>query len=439
MISQNSPWRKWCGALAFAAALMMGWTGTARAQFGEAAGIAELMNPEYLTRDITLFDKGLGLDETQRVIIEAFFNDYQEAFAAGMEHMKKNYDDMRPQLVGNDIPRVLALVFTPFEAWAKEREVIGDQFIDNVKTILTPEQMERWPTFERRLVREKEMSKGRLSGESTDLINIVRDLHLDEITLHAVQPVLDEYELALDQVLRKRREHTDQSRPEKLQAMATQDSQKGLRAYQEDIVLQIAVRSVNDQYLQSIAKALPEPVSTRFRKIALERSYPRVYRETPVERLFTAALELEGLTSDLKRAITELQTNYLAELSAMNDKLIVGVRAWEPLEAKQRAEAFAARAEGGAPARQEDPTHDDFLKRDELGNRYAKSLQAVLTTEQFNLLPGSFRWMADGEKSKTVATPVPAVPRQAPGVGAANPKLGGAAADSPDGARRRPQ
>ena len=37
---------------------------TARAQFGEAAGIGEAMQQDFLSRDIVLFSQGLNLDDT---------------------------------------------------------------------------------------------------------------------------------------------------------------------------------------------------------------------------------------------------------------------------------------------------------------------------------------------------------------------------------------
>jgi hypothetical protein len=391
-----------CGLVA---AVGLSLCGTAKAQFGEAAGIAEAMSPEYLSRDIALFNEGLDLDETQRTILRTLFDDYQHSFDTGKDGLKGKFEEMRPQLVGTDESRIMSLIFLPFIEWGKERAKLGEEFIENVKVILTPQQMERWPAFDRRLLREKEMSEGRLSGESTDLLYIIRDMHLDELVLRSAQPVLDQYDLALDQALRARKDYRLKMRTEMLNAMSAQDSQKSLKFFEGQVALQVAVRDVNDQYIESISTALPSDLGQKFRKTALERAYPRVYRETPVERLYTAALELDGLSADMLKAVRELQSKYVDELAAINATLIKSLRGWEPVEAKQRAAAFASRMEGGAPERQEDPTRDDFVKRDELGNRYAKSLQALLTPEQFGLLPGSFRWLAETEKSKPIPTP----------------------------------
>jgi hypothetical protein len=39
-----------------------------------------------------------------------------------------------------------------------------------------------------------------------------------------------------------------------------------------------------------------------------------------------------------------------------------------------------------------------------MAKRYAKSLQGLLTPEQFGLLPGSYRWLSDEQTVKAVPT-----------------------------------
>src|SRR5688572_21882164 len=146
----------------------------AHAQFGEAAGIAEAMQADYLRRDIVLFQQGLTLDDSQRAIVEALYADYEQAFEDGLARMRKRIEDMREELQSQDVDRVLRIVFKPIEDWSVEKRGLGDQFMENVKVILTPEQQEQWPKFERFIYREKNLNKGTLSGESANLFYIVR-------------------------------------------------------------------------------------------------------------------------------------------------------------------------------------------------------------------------------------------------------------------------
>lgn len=375
-------------------------TNAVRAQFGEAAGIAEAMTPDVMSRDIVMFSKGLDLDETQRVIVEALFNDYNDEFEAGVERMKSRFEEMRKDLVQEDSRRVLALVFMPFAELGQEKAKNFERFINNVKVILTPEQMIKWPAFERQLLREKEMNKGRLSGESIDLIKVLRDLHLDDAVVIAAQPVVEQYDLELDQVLRNRKAMRAKIQPDMLRAMSEQDGKTSMDLFEKMIAKQVAVRDVNDKHLELIVVALPAEDGQKFLQSALERAYPRVYRQTPGERLFADAIELEGLSPETLKAVRELQYNFLVELAPMNAGLLREIRQWDPVEQRQHAANFASHWQGATPERKEDPTRDSFLKRDELTKRYAKSLQAVLTPEQFGQLPGSYRWLSDENAAK---------------------------------------
>ena len=76
--------------------------------------------------------------------------------------------------------------------------------LENIKTILIEEQLELWPSFTQRLYREKHVNRGRLSGESTDLFQVVRDTDLSGTAEAAISPHLDEYAVAMDTAMRKR-------------------------------------------------------------------------------------------------------------------------------------------------------------------------------------------------------------------------------------------
>jgi Spy/CpxP family protein refolding chaperone len=379
--------------VATVALALAGSGATALAQFGQAAGIAEAMVPDFMTRDVRLFQDGLNLDDTQRVIIEALFYDYQDSFDAGLQQMKQRFEEMRPELQALDERRVMAMVFVPFEEWGQQKAVLREQFLENTRVLLTPEQLELWPAFDRRLFREKEIHKGILAGESTDLLAIVRDLHLDEESMRSVRPTLDAYDIALDLALRARQESITGRQSEMLQHIASDNLDLSMAIFERQLARRVGIRNVNDEYTIKIAEVLPEGTGAKFKAIALDRAYPRVYRETPVERLFRAALELEGLDPAIRASVDQVMQSYLIELSAMNEALVQAVRKQEPIEQRLRAQAFTVRMAGNQPEKIEDPTREDFVRRDDLGKDYVKQLQALLTPEQFGGLPGAGRFV----------------------------------------------
>ena len=73
-----------------AMAFTMGLITPASAQIGEGTGLAEALNPEFFNRDIVIFVEGLGLDDTQRIIVEAMFDDYQDGFEEARVAMSDN-------------------------------------------------------------------------------------------------------------------------------------------------------------------------------------------------------------------------------------------------------------------------------------------------------------------------------------------------------------
>lgn len=384
-------YRRLLPGLGLAAALC--FAAPAPAQFGEAAGIAESMQPEYLSRDVILFVEGLDLDEGQQIILEALFDDYQSEFDAGLETFKQRFDEMRPELQVGDEGRIMKMVFAPFRERAAEKQRMGQVFLSQIRAILADEQLEQWPAFERRLRREKTLHKGRLAGESTNLFHVLRDIHLVEVVLNDILPVVEEYDLALDRALKARNDFAREIQADMILALQERDAQSSLTMLDRQIALSVALRDVNHRYIDLIAQALPPEDGERFRYNALQMAYPRVYRRTAVNRMFKAALELEDLSEEFRIRILEIESFYNTELEMLNDSLLQLLRDHDPDQARHRAESFAARMRGEQMERQNDPTRDPFRKRNTLGDPYVRQMQDLLTEEQFASLPGSNRYL----------------------------------------------
>jgi hypothetical protein len=375
----------------------------AHAQFGEAAGIAESMQPDYFKRDVTIIAQEMKLDDTQRVIVDALFGDYETAFQAGVERTKGRIEGMRDQIQTDDVQRVLRMVLATFKEWGPEKERIGDEFLENVKVVLTNDQLEHWPTVTRRLYRDKHIYKGQLSGESLNLFDVVRELHLDDRTGMQVQPIMEAYDIALDQALH-RRDCDTSVKANALEYISESDAQKGFDAMKRQVELRVGVRNVNDEFIERVADVMPADIASEFRQSALDRAYPRIYRETPVERLFKDAKKIEGLDSGVLQSINQVESAFLNELAPINIHLRDVLREYEPEDAVARAEQFNKRMNGQDVQPKIDPTRELFTSRDELGRTYAKQLQQLLTPEQFAQLPGAQRWV-EPPQDATRATP----------------------------------
>ena len=389
-------------ALALVAAV--GVTAPGQAQFGQAAGFGASMQQDFMRRDLVIFQEVLALDASQRVIVEALFEDYQDSFAAGLQGMREEFRELTQELQTGDLQRIMKLIFVPFEKWGREKEQLRALFMENVKILLTEDQLAQWPALERQLLRDRMLAKGQFSGERTNLLHMVRDLHLEESVLASIQPLLLEYELELDRVLRRRISVISRARGPFIKALQQDNGKVGVEAIDRQIEASLAVRDTNDHYTELIAAALPTEIGREFLKKTRERGYPRVYRSTTVQRILKAAIEIPDLEADVRKDVRDLYTAYAGELERTNENLLRSLREAEPGLARARARRFEARESGGGAKRTLDPTRTMFQRRRDMGQGYMKQLEGLLTPQQFAALPGANRFVKNPKAKRTTTS-----------------------------------
>lgn len=377
--------------VSFATVAVLAAPSTASAQ-GGAAGFAELNIHDYLHRDIVLFAQALEMDEGQRVIVESLYEDYRATFDAGWARTQQRFTEMRDELAMAARDQVMNLVLAPIENWQREKVQIKQQFEQNVKVILNPVQLERWPAFERQMLREKTLHSGRLSGESLNLFHVLRDLRLSERLRMQIDPTVERYDLSLHEALQQRNAALAASQQAMMRSIRSQETGANLARIRHEVERRIAVRNVNDQFIEEIAAVLPQQYAEEFRRDALERAYPRVFRPLPAERVFDEALRLE-LDEQMLAQIASWRAAMLEEFAAINARLHGGMREHEPKAMINQAEMAAARQSGDSVERLVDPNLEHFRHRDERAHYYMTQLREFLGTEQFAALPGASRWV----------------------------------------------
>jgi hypothetical protein len=374
----------------------------ASAQIGELAGFTEAMQREYLNRDLVIFADALELDQVQRDILDNLFDDYKRDFEDGLRQMQQQLQDMKEQLQQSaDQKQILSMIFVPFEDWAEARAKLGDEFVRSVKTILNQQQQQVWPSFERRLLREKTLSKGVLSGESVNLLLIIDQLDLPTPVQEDVQPVLDEYEITLDRALRQRNEMVRRSQARMIRALQEQDPDESLKLVDEQLRERERVRDVNDLFIQRIAASLPATYGADFYGRAMEQAYPQAYRPTAGERMYKSAMELEEIDPATRENVSALLEAFRAELQVFADDVVETIRRHEPKQKRYRVELYAARMKGTEPSgRTPDPVLTKMRDREQLDERFISILQGLLSGDQFASLPGAERWLQRHERNR---------------------------------------
>ncbi len=96
---------------------------------------------------------------------------------------------------------VLERIMAPLNSWRTEKTQMLEKFMSDLKSQLGPQQLERWPSFERALRRERLLPDGDLSGESVDLFAVLTRMQLTPAEQEAVKQPLAAYELMLDEAL----------------------------------------------------------------------------------------------------------------------------------------------------------------------------------------------------------------------------------------------
>lgn len=280
------------------------------------------------------------------------------------------------------------------EEFRKAKADLRQSFVNDVQTKLAEPQIEHWPDLERTLRREKTLPKGRLSGERTDLVKVLKGLDLSEPDRRVIAEPLESYETAMDSALRQRNEFIPSAETKINKAMQEGDIDKALSIIDRATALRVAVRSVNEQFTDALSQLMPSEKAQAFRNAVQRASYPLVYRTTFAQKTFTAARKIDGVDPKTLASIAELEKAYGAELGNVNEQIRQALSKTQPLEPRKVIENLKAIKEGQPPAdmmlgdsASKDPVRAAFDKRRDLDDRYVKLVRDMLPPDQAEQLP----------------------------------------------------
>ena len=383
--------------LALGAALAT--TPTADAQFGGRGGVAQLFIPEYLSRDLPIFVDALQLEEWQRPILEALLDDYNPNFNTAADGVRQAFTGLKDAAAGTSPDKVIELVQGPLVRWSTEKVKLRDDFLANVKSQLSDSQAELWPALERALRREKCLPNGELSGETLNLLFILRELEASPAAADAARQAVEEYETNLDAALAAREDIMQRLISMQLSAMSNPDPTAGIQLAEQIMSKRVVVRDVQDAAIKAIASALGDEFGPQFERRALQRAFPQVYRPDPVTPLFEAAEALPDLTDDQKTSLKALRDRFTSEYPAFQAKFADGYRLTEPREPRRRTEM--AKNRGAGTAKYSEAPEIEALKkeRDAMFAKYREEIAAILNETQKQAIPGMEKKGADSGDS----------------------------------------
>ncbi|MCH2141144.1 MAG: hypothetical protein MK100_08950 [Phycisphaerales bacterium] len=361
-----------------------------------SGSLPHIMRPEYFSRDLLLFIEGLDLSDEQQVICEMVFEDYERSFNEGVDNMKQQVESVADavQQHGDDKDAIVAAVLMPIEGWARQRDVLGHQLVENIRVILDQDQQRAWTAFNRRLDREKQLPQGTLSGESTNLQHVMRDMALSPAEGSPASEAMLRWELALHEQLIARTAASGEGLRILDQIRSGSATTEDINRRRRELAARVEVRDVTDTSIEEIAALLGDQGSA-FREKALMIGYGRIYRPSAVARLFDNAMKSDKVTSDpaLLNAVRELYGQYRDELGELQEELLRVTRIWEPELESAKIENRARQVEGLSRLRPEDPTRELHAERRTLDHRYAQMLRDLLGDDIFSSLDGATRFI----------------------------------------------
>ncbi|MFZ9913923.1 MAG: hypothetical protein ACO3IB_01105, partial [Phycisphaerales bacterium] len=426
--------------------------------------IREALEADFMRRDLPIFVRQLSLTEDQSGVLETLYVDYEAQYQPEVEsvqmamsqigqtmmrsfmsperqqRMQGMWDGMRKEMealeaqngpmdddtrrqffrermqkateqfaneaqnsgLDAEIKSGIGEMLTKMEAWQTRKSQLRDGFSEGLKAVLDDDQLSQWPAFERFLVREKTLPKGRISGENVNLFLVIDDLRMPPEEFAKVEPHFNDYETRLDGALRARNAYLEESMPRLFKSIQQSDVDGAARIFKRQAELRSAVRDVNDEYRTTMVNALGGGETEWGRALdgaVLKAGWSRIYDDTSTARMFEAALQIDGLEADKVQAIAEMFAQYGTEIRPVNERLKGLARTEEPTRIAEEGERFAtaiasgvsgfARGMGGAMGggEREDPMRKAYDERSAIGDRYEERLKALLTPEQIESLP----------------------------------------------------
>lgn len=284
---------------------------TTQAQVGLLNPLRDLDTSPPVTRsDIRILDSILGLNEDQRKLTNALFQEYFESYQAAASETRLRIIEMIDDALTTQDSALADEADTIAQDWPEQRSGFRETFYADLKLLLDQQQIELWPKVEREIRRGALLRQGQLAGESVDLIRII-DANAPSWTSNPqLIDLLDRYAERLDAALRMRQRELDSETRSEYKKMLRDNPFRAEELFREILPLRLRVRDINIQTMHESLPLLPsdeaKAVEQAFYTAALETRMPT----SPIETRIRAATSLPSLDNTHREAIARIVKNY---------------------------------------------------------------------------------------------------------------------------------
>lgn len=268
----------------------------------------------------------LGMDEAQRGAAMTLYEGYASQTGEVRATMRKAVEEARRASEDEDDGAVMLERLTKAsEAARTANAALERSLMDDLRSLLTPEQAEGFVRVERARRREVAVRSATVSGEGVDLLRVV------EVSAPGVKsPELGEamvgYEVEVDRLIQAKPESDGVAgfRPgqpidiEKMQAAMKERAESGKK-----------IAEANERHARKIEALLPEEARAAFRREFDRQAFPRVYREPAVMKDVAAASAMEDVSTEQRKMLADIREAYEREARGLNERWSAAIRAQE--------------------------------------------------------------------------------------------------------------
>jgi hypothetical protein len=284
--------------------------------------------PDITSGDLRAIERVLGLLPEERTALDALYAGYETNLQQRARDVKVIVNKAAEEAELLQDSRLLDPARKKISEWESEAEKIKKQFLDDLRSLLTKDQEDRWPILERELRRFKSMAQGRLAGESTDIIKLLGEVMPTERDIAGTAPsrvptaanprlreMIEQYSAELDRALVERSRVLEKGTD--FRSLIDTDAQAAKTLYEDALRVRKVVQDVNRRYVRLVANELPPEKRADLDDRFFRACYPRLF--TPVSRaeeLLTQAAKLDSLSPAQSRDIADIRSTYDKEIKA---------------------------------------------------------------------------------------------------------------------------
>lgn len=266
--------------------------------------------PSITARELGMIARVLQLTPAEQESLDALRDGYEAALRVRREYISEAIGE-RVELAQATGDLSVAQVETDeSKKYEEEAGKLHKAFLEDLKSLLTREQADRWPLVERELRRFRSIGKGRLAGESVDLVRVVDDGFSEAWANKAAAEVLLAYAVAIDGALLRRDAACSPEKQTEFSKLVGENRDAALRLWEEAQAARIELRDLNLRFAARLAATLPEETGERLNRRVFELSYPSLVKPSRSETTIRGAAGLETLDARQRTAITEVVNLY---------------------------------------------------------------------------------------------------------------------------------